>query len=160
LGQESAAASSTHLVLIALADSRVAGTRSLPVRPWFDGWKASQNVGTEELTAKRICQLAHAGDALALRAVAREAFYLGIGLANLVNLFAPDAVILSGSVMKSADMFLDGIREAMRRGCRFVPLEKIELTLASLGDDANPIGGGRVWHERFNQHDKYLCPST
>lgn len=109
----------------------------------------------EELTAKRICELAYAGDALALRAVERETFYLGIGLANLVNLFTPDAVILSGSVMKSADLFLDGIRKVMRQGCRFVPLEKMELTLASLGEDANLIGAARAWHHRFAQ-DKHV----
>jgi glucokinase len=92
-----------------------------------------------------------AGDPLAARAVERENFYLGIGLANLVNLFTPDAVILGGSVMKSAGVFLNDIRQVMQRGCRFVPLDKVNLSLASLGDDANLIGAARVWHHRFAQ---------
>ena len=92
---------------------------------------------------------AMAGDPLAARAVERENFYLGIGLANLVNLFVPDAIILGGSVMKSAGAFLDDIRRVMQQGCRFVPLDKVELALASLGDDANLIGAARVWHHRF-----------
>jgi MFS family permease len=66
-----------------------------------------------------------------------------------VNLFTPDAIILGGSIMKSAGTFLGDIREVMQRGCRFVPLEKVELSLASLGDDANLIGAARVWHHRF-----------
>ncbi len=74
---------------------------------------------------------------------------LGLGLANLINLFTPDAIVLSGSVMKSAPLFLDRIREVIRRGCRFVPAEKTQLTLASLGDDTNLIGAARVWHYRF-----------
>ena len=90
-----------------------------------------------------------AGDPLAVRAVERETFYLGIGLANLVNLFTPDAIILGGSIMKSAGTFLGDIRKVMQQGCRFVPLEKVELSLASLGDDANLIGAARVWHHRF-----------
>lgn len=101
------------------------------------------------ITAKRICELAHQGDAVALMAVEHEAFYLGLGLANLINLFTPDAIVLSGSVMKSADLFMDRIREVIRSGCRFVPAEKTELTLASLGDDTNLIGAARVWHYRF-----------
>jgi glucokinase len=122
-------------------------------------WIESQAeyAGSEELTAKRICELALGGDALALRGVERETFYLGLGLANLVNLFAPDAVILSGSVMRSANLFLDGIREVMRKGCRFVPLEKVELTLASLGEDANLIGAARTWHYRFAQDVRHAC---
>jgi glucokinase len=101
------------------------------------------------ITAKRICDLAREGDAFASRAVEHEAFYLGLGLANLINLFAPDAIVLSGSVMKSASLFLDRVREVIRGGCRFVPAEKTELMLASLGEDTNLIGAARVWHYRF-----------
>jgi glucokinase len=126
---------------------------SLAAGPAMVKWMKSQPeyAGGEDLTAKRICELALLGDALALRVVERETLYLGLGLANLVNLFAPEAIILSGSVMKSASLFLDGIREVMRKGCRFVPLEKVELTLASLGEDTNLIGAARAWHERFVQ---------
>lgn len=103
------------------------------------------------LTAKRICQLAVEGDELARSAVRREARYLGLGLANLINLFTPDAIVLGGSMMKSADLFLDGIRETIRQGCRFVPFEKTELLLASLGENANLIGAAMVWHHRFGK---------
>ena len=101
------------------------------------------------ITAKRICELAQQGDDIALQAVEHEAFYLGLGLANLINLFTPDAIVLSGSIMKSADLFLDRIHNLIRAGCRFVPAEKTKLTLASLGDDTNLIGAARVWHYRF-----------
>jgi glucokinase len=101
------------------------------------------------ITAKRICELAQAGDAIAIQAVEHEAFYLGLGLANLINLFTPDAIVLSGSVMKSAELFLGKIKALISSGCRFVPAEKTELMLASLGDDTNLIGAARVWHYRF-----------
>jgi glucokinase len=102
-----------------------------------------------EITAKKICDLAHRGDKVAQQAVEHEAFYLGLGLANLINLFTPDAIVLSGSVMKSAPLFLPRIHEVIRSGCRFVPAEKTQLTLASLGDDTNLIGAARVWRYRF-----------
>ena len=124
---------------------------------WMEGQPGYVAAG--ELTAKRICELARASEALARQVIAREIFYLGIGLANLVNLFTPDAVILGGSVMKSADLLLDGIRAVMRQGCRFVPLERAELRLASLGEEANLIGAARVWHERFARDGKHVCPS-
>ena len=101
------------------------------------------------ITGKRICELARQGDALALEAVEHEAYYLGLGLANLINLFTPGAIVLSGSVMKSADLLMDRIRAVIRSGCRFVPADKTELMLASLGDDTNLIGAARVWHNRF-----------
>jgi len=126
---------------------------SLAAGPAMAAWFQSQTPGDssscDALTAKRICELAQQGDSLARKAVEREAYYLGLGLANLINLFTPDTIVLSGSVMKSATLFLDGIRSVIRSGCRFVPAEKTELTLASLGEDTNLIGAARVWHYRF-----------
>ncbi len=118
---------------------------------FFQAHAPAQSGQGEAITAKRICELAGQGDAVAKKAVEHEAYYLGLGLANLINLFTPDAIVLSGSVMKSADLFLDRIHEVIRTGCRFVPAEKCEIMLASLGDDTNLIGAARVWHYRFGQ---------
>jgi glucokinase len=118
---------------------------------WLEAKAPTEYPHREHLTAKRICELAKKGDVLARQAIEREAYYLGLGLANLINLFTPDVIVLSGSVMKSASLFLDGIRKVICRGCRFVPFEKTELALASLGEDANLIGAARVWHDRIQQ---------
>ncbi|HUM05096.1 MAG TPA: ROK family protein [Terriglobales bacterium] len=116
---------------------------------WFQSQRPQNYPHPENLSAKQICGLAFAGDALALQAAAREAHYLGLGLANLVTTFAPDSIVLGGSVMKSASLFLEEIRRTITRSCRYVPFEKAELALASLGEDANLIGAARVWHHRF-----------
>ena len=118
---------------------------------WFEHNAPEGDPDRQGITAKRICELARQENLMALKAVETEAYYLGLGLANLINLFAPDAIVLSGSVMKSADLFLERIRALIRSGCRFVPADKTELMLASLGDDTNLIGAARVWHYRFNK---------
>lgn len=110
-----------------------------------------------DLTAKRICELSREGEDWAQRAVKREARYLGLGLANLVTLFVPDVIVLGGSVMKSADLFLDEIRKVIAASCRFVPHDKTELVLASLGEDTNLIGAARVWYHRFNSKARAKC---
>ena len=110
-----------------------------------------------DLTAKRICELARQGDDWAQRAVKREARYLGLGLANLVTLFVPDVIVLGGSVMKSVDLFLDEIRNVIASSCRFVPYDKTELVLASLGEDTNLIGAARVWYHRFGSAARTSC---
>jgi len=103
----------------------------------------------KDLTAKRICELARQGDEFAGRAVHREARYLSLGLANLVTLYVPDAIVLGGSVMKSSDLWLDTIQKTIAMCCHFVPCERCEIALASLGEDANLIGAARVWYHRF-----------
>src|ERR1700751_1504624 len=116
---------------------------------WLERHAPPGYLHRQGVTAKRICELAQEGDDLAQQAVEHEAYYLGLGIANLISMFTPDAIVLSGSVMKSSRLFMDRIREIIRSGCRFVPAEETELMLASLGDDTNLIGAARVWHYRF-----------
>ncbi|OLB32016.1 MAG: glucokinase [Acidobacteria bacterium] len=114
---------------------------------WFNAKAQAADPQARALTAKEIFQCARQGHPLACEAVARETYYLGLGLANLINLFVPERIVLGGSIMKS--MRLEDLRKVIAQGCRFVPFEKTELALASLGDDANLIGAAQVWHHRF-----------
>jgi glucokinase len=134
---------------------------SLAAGPAMVSWMENNVAGNyphrADLTAKRICELAREGDDWAQRAVEREAHYLGLGLANLVTLFVPDMIVLSGSVMKSANLFLGEIRKVIAASCRFVPYDRTELVLASLGEDTNLIGAARVWHHRFDTAARKSC---
>jgi len=100
-------------------------------------------------SARKICELARKGNEFAKRSVDREATYLGLGLANLIGMFVPDVIVLGGGMMQSADLYLGKIREVIRSGCRFVPAEKTEIALASLGDDTNLIGAAMTWRHRY-----------
>jgi len=116
---------------------------------WFQRNTTASDNYRANVSAKEICELARQVNELAIRAVEHEAYYLGLGLANLINLFVPDVIVLGGSVMNSADLLMEGIRKVIRQGCRFVPFENTDLALASLGENANLIGAARVWHHRF-----------
>jgi glucokinase len=122
---------------------------------WFKSKAPSDRGNARDCAAKEIFQLAKEGDALAQEAVSRETYYLGLGLANLINLFVPEVIVLGGSIMKSVR--LDDLRKVISQGCRFVPFERTELALASLGEDANLIGAARVWHHRFGQSAGQSC---
>jgi len=121
---------------------------ALATGPAMAAWYKSAAGGNgANLGAKEIFQLAREGDACARSAVERETYYLALGLANLIGLFVPDMIVLGGSVMKS--IALEDVRKVIAQGCRFVPWEKTQLALASLGEDANLIGAARVWHHRY-----------
>jgi glucokinase len=126
---------------------------SLATGPAMETWMAANTPANyshgNDLTAQKICELARRGDEFALRAVQREARYLSLGLANLVTLYVPDTIVLGGSVMRSSDLFLDSIHKTIAACCHFVPYERCEIALASLGEEANLIGAARVWHHSF-----------
>lgn len=110
-----------------------------------------ENYPHNGVTAREVCSWAEAGDQWAQRAVEHVGYYMGLGLANLVNIFAPEAIVLGGSVMKSAPLFLPRIREVIREHCKLVPHDRIEITLASLGPEVALIGAAQVWHHRFER---------
>jgi glucokinase len=122
---------------------------ALATGPAMAAWYKGNADARQGLGAKEIFELGRNGDALARRAVERETYYLGLGLANLIGLFVPEMIVLGGSVMKSVR--IEDLRAVIAQGCRFVPWEKTELALASLGEDANLIGAARVWHYRFGE---------
>ena len=119
--------------------------------PAMTAWVRERNPQGDELSAAQICELARAGDDLARRAVEREGFYLGLGLANLITMFTPDDIALGGGVMKSADLFMERIRGVIREVCTQVPVEKTVLTLASLGADTGLAGAARAWMHRYRR---------
>ncbi len=101
------------------------------------------------LTTARLCDLARQGDAVASREIARAGRYLGIGIANLVTLYTPEAIVLSGGVMDSAELLMPAIREVVRNNCTQVPAADVALLPAALGSDAPLIGAGAAWWHRY-----------
>ena len=52
--------------------------------------------------AKEVGLAARAGDKLAIASYRKAAYYLGIGLANLMNILNPEMIVIGGGVLKSA----------------------------------------------------------
>jgi glucokinase len=100
------------------------------------------------LTARGVCELARSGDPVAAREVAREGRYLGLGIANLITLYAPDTIALAGSVMESLDLFLPAIRAVVHDSCGLVPADRVEIAPAALGAAAPLVGAAAVWLHR------------
>ncbi|HEV8454697.1 MAG TPA: ROK family protein [Gemmatimonadales bacterium] len=84
-----------------------------------------------KITAQTVYQAAHDGDDLALEVVNDTAKFLGAAIANLVNVFNPEVVVICGGVTLAGDhLFVPLRREVARRAfkpavsvCRIVPCE-------------------------------------
>ena len=67
-------------------------------------WK-SPSAHHEAITAKMVCRWRRKSDPVALQIVTQAATYLGIGIANLLNILTPEIVVLGGGVMQSWSLF-------------------------------------------------------
>jgi glucokinase len=83
------------------------------------------------LTAATVYEAAKSGDALARELVRDTATFLGAGIANLLNVFNPDVVVIAGGVTQAGEPLFDPLRAEVRRrafrpavdACRIVPGE-------------------------------------
>ena len=93
-----------------------------------------------KITPEIVYQTAMEGDSLS-REVFREAgHFLGIGIANLINLLNLEAVIIGGGLIGAWDMFLEDIKKEIAKRA-FKPLSaNVELIKSSLSHDAGAIG--------------------
>ena len=81
------------------------------------------------------------GDQLALQIIGRAAYYLGIGVVNLINIFDPNVVILGGGVSKLGALLCDPVRAMVRKRTLTETQRDTPIVPAALGDQVGVLGG-------------------
>lgn len=84
------------------------------------------------------------GDKLALEVFRLQGFYLGIVLADLTNVFNPEAFIIGGGAAAGWDLFITELKKQIHLRAYRQPAERAKLIRAELGDDAGILGAARV----------------
>ncbi|MCF0092600.1 ROK family transcriptional regulator [Micromonospora sp. MH99] len=87
--------------------------------------------------------------ATARRVLNDTAGYLGAGVANLINLFNPERVVLGGWAAMALGDLLSAVREAAGRQALRQPYEQASIELCRLGVDAVALGAATLPIARF-----------
>ncbi len=94
----------------------------------------------EGLTCELVFRAAREKDPLALWLIEETGRYLGVGIGSLVNVLNPEMVILSGGMIKAGDLLLNPVRRFVKLFSIKAIIEKVEIVLGDLGDEAGAIG--------------------
>lgn len=94
----------------------------------------------ERVTARIVAQAAREGDTLAQEILNQAGFYIGVGIATLLNVLNPQAVILGGGVSRSLPLFQEAIWGAVKAHTMASIREGIQIIPTALGDDAGLFG--------------------
>lgn len=97
----------------------------------------------EELTGRQVGEAAVAGDELAVAVVEEAARYLGIAIANAVNLIDPAVVVVGGGVAELGEVLMSPLREQYQARV-LAPERRAAIVPAALGYDAGVIGAAAV----------------
>jgi len=99
----------------------------------------------ETVTFQHIVEAYNLGDELCKNVLEETAFYSAAGLANLISLFQPEHVILSGPVYEYFDSFYTkSIEQATLRCEKILPDLHVVFSKGKLGENAAAIGAGSL----------------
>jgi glucokinase-like ROK family protein len=111
------------------------------------------------LTVPLVVQAAEAGDRVALAALEETALYLGVGLANLVNVLNPEIIIFGGILSLASAFILPVVLRVLRERSLRWSLRSTRVLTAAYGFDACVMGGiATVYHEILSQPFKSVRP--
>ena len=94
----------------------------------------------DKVTAESVAQAAREGDELAQRIWRETGEYLGLGVANVVNILNPRRVVLGGGVIEAGDLILDPVRQTVRERAMTQLAEDVQIVPGALSDQAGIIG--------------------
>lgn len=94
----------------------------------------------EAITAKVVAEAASKGDKLATLIWEEAARFLGIGVANVLNLINPQMVIIGGGVAKAGELLFKPVRESAAREAFGRTFESCKIVPSALGDMVGDFG--------------------
>ena len=99
---------------------------------------------SEELTAVKVYEAGRNGDELALAVFKRFGMYLGIGLANLINLIDPQIIVISGGAVNGWDLFAPEMYRQVEERAFRTTAQQVKIARAECGDNAGLLGAARL----------------
>ncbi|MGD9891781.1 MAG: ROK family protein [Dehalococcoidia bacterium] len=96
--------------------------------------------GRNGVAAEHVAQAAADGDPVARAIIGRAAHALGLGLADIVNIFNPDLIVIGGGTAQIGPPLLDPAMETMRANAFAGPVAHVRVVPAALGGRAAAMG--------------------
>jgi len=98
----------------------------------------------DDLTAEMVYDAGKAGDELALNVFRQFGMYLGIGIANLINLLDPEIIVIAGGVVNGWTMFEKVMRDEVNERSFRLAAARVRIVPAECGDNAGLLGAAKL----------------
>lgn len=98
----------------------------------------------ERVTAKLVAEAAARGDAEAQHILAEAMEYLGLGIANLINLFDPELVVIGGGLTRLGERLFGPVRRVVAERAYVAKAHPVGIVPAALGDNVGVLGAAAV----------------
>lgn len=102
----------------------------------------------DDLQIQDVYKAVHLGDPLAQDVLIKAGRSLGIGFANLINLFNPSFLILGGGIIEVADFILPYILEMIQKKVLGVEAKNTPVIVSELRENIYPVGAATLVMEK------------
>jgi len=102
------------------------------------------NHDLNKISAEIVATAANQGDKLGQSIMEGTGEYLGTGVANIINLFNPELVIIGGGVARAGDLIFEPLEKAVQKRAFSVSAEVAKIIPVSLGKDCTVIGAAAL----------------
>ncbi len=102
------------------------------------------NYELNQISAEIVATAANQGDKLGRSIMEETGEYLGTGVANIINLFNPELVIVGGGVAQAGDLIFEPLKKAVQKRAFSVSAEVAKIIPVSLGKDCTVIGAAAL----------------
>jgi len=114
-----------------------------------------------KVSARLVAEAAEQGDEVATAILTDAGRYVGIAVAMVVNLLSPEMIILGGGVARSGAAFFEMVCSTVERRAYTTIVNKPEIVLSELEDDASVLGAVALVLERaFRSPDSLVLASA
>jgi glucokinase len=104
-----------------------------------------------KIDARLVHAAAIDGDGLAVELIQRTAYYIGVGLANVINIFNPERIVIGGGLANIGDMLLKPAYEEAGRRAFMLPFRAVSFVTAELGGDSGVIGAAAYARQQMQK---------
>jgi glucokinase len=106
--------------------------------------RMARELGMNESSAEKVYEAGRRGDELALSVFNKFGMYLGIGLANLINLIDPQVIVITGGAVNGWDLFSDEMYRQVHERAFRATAQQVRIARAECGDNAGLLGATRI----------------
>jgi glucokinase len=105
--------------------------------------KSAKKAGLQIDNTEMIFKKAQEGDPLAKKLINDYIFYLGVGIAGLINIFNPDVFVIGGGVAQAGEALFKPLREVVKNRAMAYANDHAQILPAKLGEQAGLIGAAQ-----------------
>jgi len=95
---------------------------------------------SDKISAEMVGKAAQNGDKLSQDVIAQAAYYLGVGMVNIVNIFDPEMVVIGGGISGLGEMIIAPGRKMVAAQAFSISARKVRIVTGQLGNEAGIYG--------------------